>query len=177
MLVQRVYDFRIRLKEYFQKGVGNDFPMIDICPGCDSRVRLNRHGFYWRNAVLLKRDYRIPILRLICPCCCKTISILPDFLLPYFQRPVKLTIAFLKQYFACKRVLSYYQQLQFYRRRFLKNLVRIEAFFRDMGCREKIPAEEKQKAIKLLDMISAFPKAETFARRFNGHFQKAFMAK
>jgi len=122
------------------------------------------------------REYRIPILRLLCPVCRKTLSILPDLLLPYFQRPVKLTLVFLKQYFACKKVLSYYQQLQFYRRRFFRNLVRIEAFFRDMGYREKIPAGQNEKAIKLLDMISAFLKAETFARRFNGHFQKTFMA-
>jgi len=72
----------------------------------------------------------------------------------------------------------YYQLLQFYRQRFLKNLNRIciESFFRDFGYRGIIT--EKEKAIKLLEMIrNAFPKAKTFAKRFQESSQTNFMAK
>jgi hypothetical protein len=68
----------------------------------------------------------------------------------------------------------YYQLLQFYRRRFLGNPNRIGAFFRDKGYKGILP--EKGKAIKLLELISAFPKARTFAKRFQDHFQRNFMA-
>lgn len=51
----------------------------------------------------------------------------------------------------------------------------ILAFFRDHGYMGIV--QEKDKAIKLLKLISAFPKAETFAKRFQEHFQHNFMAK
>jgi hypothetical protein len=35
---------------------------------------------------------------------------------------------------------------------------------------------EKNKAIKLLEMIGAFPKAKTLAKRFYDHFNRNFMA-
>ena len=174
--MQIIYEAEITLVEYYRKGVDNEYPVIDTCQGCFSRVELLRHGFYWRYAVLLKRSYFIPILRLKCPCCEKTFSLLPDFLLPFYQTPVKLILECLRRYWAGQKPAAYYQKLQFYRRRFLKNLNLVEAFFREMGCRDKIPRNIKEKAIKLLEMVRAFPKAETFARRFHDHFQQSFMA-
>jgi hypothetical protein len=49
----------------------------------------------------------------------------------------------------------------------LGNLNRIGAFFRDKGYKGILP--EKGKAIKLLELIDAFPKAGTFAKRFQDH--------
>ena len=174
--MQIIYEAEITLVEYYRKGTENDYPIIEACPGCLSRMVLMRHGFYWRYAVLLKRSYSIPILRLKCPCCEKTFSLLPDFLLPFYQTPVKLILEYLKRYWDNQKSAVYYQKLQFYRRRFLNNLNSVEAFFRELGYRDKIPQTIKEKAIKLLEMVRAFPKAETFARRFHDHFQQSFMA-
>jgi len=174
--VQIIYEVEITLIEYYRKGTENCYPVIEVCPSCFSRQPLLRHGFYWRYALLLKRSYLLPILRLKCPCCEQTFSLLPDFLLPFYQTPVKLILEYLKRYWHDRRTAVYYQRLQFYRRRFLKNLNLMEAFFRELGHRDIIPRMLKGKAIKLLDMVNAFPKAETFARRYHDHFQQSFMA-
>ena len=172
--MQLIYAFNISPREYYIRGKKNDFPGIETCPCCSYPSTLPRHGFYWRNALFRKSWYRIPILRLKCPSCGKTISLLPDFLLPYFQYSFEYILGAVRQFFVQNKTTIYYQLLQFYRCRFLGNLNRIGAFFRDQGYRGLIP--EKDKAIKLLKLIGAFPKAKTFAKRFQDHFQHNFMA-
>lgn len=172
--MQIVHAFHIPPQEYYIKGKNNDFPSIDVCPCCLYPKVLPRHGFYWRDAIFHAAQFRIPILRLKCPSCKKTISLLPDFLLPHYQYSLEYIIETLKEFFFKRKTKVYYQLLQFYRQRFLQNLNRIEAFFRDQGYRGIIP--EKDKAIKLLKLIGAFPKAKTFAKRFQDHFQHNFMA-
>lgn len=172
--MQLVYAFNISPEEYCQRGKKNDFPRIDICPCCSYPTKLPRHGFYWRNALFGKSQFRIPILRLKCPSCGKTISLLPDFVLPYFQYSLEYILNAVEKYFVKSKTDIYYQLMQFYRHRFQRNLDRMLAFFRDQGYRGIVP--QKDKAIKLLKLIDAFPKAETFAKRFQDHFQHNFMA-
>jgi hypothetical protein len=53
------------------------------CPHCHGLCR--RHSVRWRAAwtqFLLRTDERIPVLRIYCPLCCATFTILPDFLTP-----------------------------------------------------------------------------------------------
>lgn len=172
--MQLIHDFNISPAEYHARGKKNDFPRLDVCPCCSYPSNLSRHGFYWRNAIFCKAQFRIPILRLKCSSCGKTISFLPDFLLPYFQYSLEYILEVAKQYILERKATTYYQLLQFYRRRYVRNMNRILAFFRDQGCKDII--EEKDKAIKLLKLIDAFPKAKTFATRFQDHFQHNFMA-
>ncbi len=172
--MQRIHAFNISPEEYYARGKKNDFPRIDVCPCCSYPSNLPRHGFYWRNALFRKSQFRIPILRLKCPSCGKTISLLPDFLLPHFQYSLEYILIAVREFLMKRKTTICYQLLQFYRRRFWGNLNRVEAFFRDQGYRGII--EEKDKAIKLLKLIGAFPKAKTFAKRFQDHFQHNFMA-
>ncbi|GAW92734.1 hypothetical protein CHY_2517 [Calderihabitans maritimus] len=67
----------------------------------------------------------------------------------------------LQEYFTGKKThIPFYRQLkEFYGRRFLKNLPAVISFFRDMGERLTLTGGKKEKAIKLLEMIKAFPKA------------------
>jgi hypothetical protein len=164
------------LAEYNQRSTENVFPVIERCPCCGYPKRLTRHGYYWRNAVFSLHQFRIPILRLKCSSCAKTVSILPDFLLPYFQYTLNFILKHLKEFFFQGKGAVCYQLLQFYRRRFYRNLNRIAVYFRDKGYRGAVPGDAKEKAIKLLELICAFPKAETFAQRFHNHFQRSFMA-
>ncbi len=172
--MQIPHAFQVSPKEYSKRGMNNDFPSVDVCPCCSYPTPLLKHGFYWRNALCLKHQYRIPILRLKCPSCKKTISLLPDFLLPNFQYSLEFILDTLRKFYLDCKATVYYQLLQFYRRRFWGNLNRIGAFFRDQGLLDILP--EKEKAIKLLKLIGAFPKARTFAKRFHDHFQRNFMA-
>lgn len=174
--MQIIHDFEISLYEYHKRGVENEFPDITTCPNCSYPAKLIKHGFYWRNALSFKKQFYIPILRLKCISCSKTFSILPDFLLPYFQYTLDVILQYLNDYFLKGKIGVYYQVLQFYRKRFLRNLQAIEIFFRDKHYRGIVPTQIKEKAIKVLDMISAFPKAKTFAKRFHNHFHQSFMA-
>jgi len=169
------HDFGITLEEYAARGKKNDFPGFDRCPGCRGALSLLRHGFYWRNAIGDKAEYRIPVCRLKCPSCKKTFSLLPSFLLPYFQYTVDVILDKIRASLVGRVVSGYHQLALFYRKRFFRQLTQVEMFFRDEGFRGVLPGDLKQRAIKLLEMISAFGKA-TFVRRSRGHFSSNFMA-
>lgn len=77
--------FSKNITKYIQLGKNNIFPVQYGCNNCGFGGRLHRHGFYYRNVVTKLRVSRIPILRVKCPSCNKTYSILPSFLIPYFQ--------------------------------------------------------------------------------------------
>lgn len=119
--------------------------------------------------------YRIPIRRLRCPRCRKTISILPDFLIPRYQHTLR-TIMFRLAEWSTGLVSGIRQLTQHYVKRFLSQPNSIEMFFRDKGNREAIPQQGNEKAIRLLGMISALGEA-TFLRRSRGHFHNNFMAR
>jgi hypothetical protein len=176
--MQLIHNFNLSLEDYAVRGKGNDFPVIASCPLCMAQEALKRHGFYWRNAKSSKSEkwLRLPICRFLCVSCRHTFSLLPSFLLPYYQYSLRFILDCLMHFFSQARRLIYYQLLQFYRRRWTKNMNSIQAFFRELGCREVIPPEFKQRAIKLLEMIAALPNAETFSQRFHDHFRRNFMA-
>jgi len=59
-------------------------------PGCNCRD-LHEHGCFWRTAVTKRRQFELPIYRWRCPVCGRTVSVLPDFLVPrgHFVTPVR----------------------------------------------------------------------------------------
>lgn len=60
----------------------NSSPNINIC--CEDCGRhLHKHGRYYRMVTTKCDVIRIPIYRQYCPDCGKTISLLPDFLIPW----------------------------------------------------------------------------------------------
>jgi len=101
--MQLIHAFNISPREYYIRGKKNDFPGIETCPLCSYPSTLSRHGFYWRNVLFRKTQYRIPILRLKCPSCGKTISLLPDFLLPHFQYSLEYILGAVRQFFYAKQ--------------------------------------------------------------------------
>ena len=56
---------------------------IDNCPNCETKGSLVRHGVYWRKPRDGKWVYRVAIRRWRCKHCRRTVSALPDFLLPF----------------------------------------------------------------------------------------------
>jgi hypothetical protein len=58
---------------------------VRSCAVCGYLGCLHRHGCYSRNLIILSGCYRIFIQRYKCPCCGKTCSVRPFFILPYFQ--------------------------------------------------------------------------------------------
>lgn len=100
-----LHDFRISLEEYANRGKMNNFPIFDKCPNCHciASGNLHRHGYYWRYAITDEAEFKIPICRLICLSCKKTFSILPDFLIPYFQHSLDLILQRMERFYRTKR--------------------------------------------------------------------------
>lgn len=83
----KVHNFKIDVKTYFERGKNNNFPNLYGCYDCGYTGLLWRHGFYERNVITFNNLFSIFIQRYRCPNpnCKKTVSLLPSFVLPYYQ--------------------------------------------------------------------------------------------
>lgn len=172
----RYHNFLVDLPRYAELGRANEFPELDCCPMCRAKNRLQRHGFYERTAIEGEEEvYRIPICRLICPDCRKTVSILPSFLLPYFQHTMDFIIRILLAFWMACSPLCTRQLRRFYEKRAYGKQTEMALFFLEEGNWEVPPDTSKEKAIKMLQMIQALGKA-TFVRRWWRHRISSFMA-
>ncbi len=66
------------------------------CPLCGGQESLTAHGFYERSVVDLTFDGVIRICRYLCLLCRRTVSLLPEFLLPYLRFSIPRVGRFLK---------------------------------------------------------------------------------
>lgn len=72
------------IPEYLKLGKTNLY-RPHHCEDCGYNGKLHYHGSYPRNVITLLGCHRIFIPRYICPGCNKTYSILPSFVIPYYQ--------------------------------------------------------------------------------------------
>ncbi|WP_077301640.1 DUF6431 domain-containing protein [Virgibacillus pantothenticus] len=95
-----LHDFKIDIFQYAANGKENEFPRLDRCPGCHcfASGNIHRHGYYWRYGI--EEDEHIPlaICRYLCLACGITISILPSFLVPYFQYTLYMIFKGIERY-------------------------------------------------------------------------------
>jgi len=173
-----IHDFKIDIEEYVSRGKDNDFPVISGCPCCSARRTLHRHGFYERNGLSKEKEYRLVICRLRCPSCDQTFSIIPDFLLPYYQHTLTSVISGITKSLASKHAKGTFsrQLLSFYRQRFLASLTWIHSFFADLGGILSIAEKEIDKAYLYLDKIKEFGPSRFLRKSFN-HLSGYFMCK
>ena len=103
----------------------------DRCPLCRARACFVAHGFYYRTLVHVEFDDSIPIRRYLCRLCRRTVSLLPDFILPYLRHSIVIISLFLVSRLLAARNLREaartafqpgmpYQRGQFWVRRFRK---------------------------------------------------------
>ena len=173
----KFHDFGIGLEEYEQRGKMNDFPSYDVCPGCKrpAHGNLHRNGYYWRYGITDEVTLRIPICRLKCLNCEVNISILPDFLIPYFQHTIHTVIKRLKQIHDQKKAKGSRQLLRFYLNRYYRGIKWIHSFFVQLGKVTGMSKDKNEEAIKYMKMILDFGESP-FLRRSWGHLSKYFMA-
>ncbi len=169
--MQITIDIRMSPEEYVQNFDEMKWPVLEVCPMCGAHASLKGHGFYQRNALLEKKvELVIKIKRVLCTICKKTASFLPSFLLPYYQHTVGFVVKSL-----IGKVKSTRQLLRHHWKRFLQNSNRVLAFFRDMGINIRLPEDEKERAMKLLENIESFV-PETFSMLYRKHTKQDFMA-
>jgi hypothetical protein len=143
------------------------------CPNCGVPHSFHRHGCYWRNVLTDKYEERIPITRFCCKVCSLTVSMLPSFVLPYFQYSLEYILATLNAIFLSAASLT--ALYRFYRHRFYLNVNRVAMFCRECGWLEAIPSDKKEKARKMVCMLTV-PTVETFSQKFHQHYKLNFMA-
>lgn len=132
------------ITKYIQLGKENLAPIQYGCRNCGFEGRLHRHGVYYRNVITKLRITRIPIQRVKCPSCNKTYSVLPSFLVPYFQYSLQtillcLFMGSLLDFSYGKILMSFHKvnplstltpsHLRFWRKRFKGSLLNLHLFF------------------------------------------------
>jgi transposase-like protein len=172
--MQIIHDFKITIKDYIQREKNNKFPQLSKCPHCGDH--LVKHGFYTRFVITQFNTYIIFIRRYRCKHCNHTVSILPSFLLPHFQRSLNSIFQSIKTYLLDKNYTLYKRQVHFYCQRFINNIPGLISFFRIFNDSYLTFAKSKnKKATKLIKMISD-RQVPTFSQRFFNHFNLNFMA-
>lgn len=65
------------------------------CPQCQARHPLTAHGFYTRTLMDVAFDGIIRVRRYLCQSCRRTVSLLPEFVLPYLRSNILVIALFL----------------------------------------------------------------------------------
>lgn len=172
-----IHNFRIGLSDYASKGKENDFPLFEACPNCQclSFGNLHRNGYYWRFAITEETVLKIPICRWRCLSCKTNISILPDFLIPYFQHTLPTMLRRILQILQNKKANGSRQLGMYHLKRYIKSLHWVHSFFGDRGKVTGFSGDIKKEATKYMTMILDFGESP-FLRRSWGHLSTYFMA-
>jgi hypothetical protein len=134
--VQILHPFMGSVQQYSEVVVDSDRFRPDHCPQCQANRPLTAHGFYSRTLVDGKFDGLIRVRRYLCHCCKRTVSLLPEFALPYLRFGITVISLFLLARLLGGRTLIAaaalamlpgmpYQRGQFWVRRFQKQAERL----------------------------------------------------
>jgi hypothetical protein len=93
--VQILHPFIGSVQRYVEELADLDRYRPDHCPQCEAHRPLTAHGFYSRTLVDAAFDGSIPVRRYLCQCCKRTVSLLPEFALPYLRFSITVIALFL----------------------------------------------------------------------------------
>ena len=93
--MQILHPFVGSVRQYFNEIADPDRYRPDHCPQCEAHQPLSAHGFYSRTLVDVALDGVIRVRRYLCRCCRRTISLLPEFALPYLRFSITVIALFL----------------------------------------------------------------------------------
>jgi transposase-like protein len=93
--VQILHPFSGSLQQYEEAIADPNRYRPDHCPQCEAGQPLVGHGFYSRTLVDAASDSVIRVRRYLCRSCRRTVSLLPEFALPYLRFSVSVIAAFL----------------------------------------------------------------------------------
>lgn len=93
--MQILHPFIGSVQQYFDEIADPDRYRPDHCPQCQAGYPLKAHGFYSRTLVDSGFDGSIPVRRYLCRFCRRTVSLLPEFVLPYLRFSIAVIAMFL----------------------------------------------------------------------------------
>lgn len=93
--MQILHPLRGSIQQYVQELSDPSRYRPDSCPQCPAGCPLIAHGFYSRTLVDVAFDGVIRVRRYLCRLCKRTVSLLPDFALPYLRFSLSVIHLFL----------------------------------------------------------------------------------
>ena len=126
--MQILHPFAGSLPQYTEHLADPDCYRPGHCPQGHAKQRLTAHGFYTRTLIDAAFEGVIRVRRYLCQVCRRTVSLLPDFILPYLRSSVIVVAMFLVARLLCGQTIESaaatapqampYQRGQFWIRRF-----------------------------------------------------------
>jgi transposase-like protein len=123
--MQILHPFTGSPQQYLEQLTDPDRHRPAHCPQCQVHHPLTAHGFYTRWLIDSTFDGEIRVRRYLCQSCRRTISLLPEFALPYLRSSITIIALFLIALLAHRKTLAAalppatpYQRGQFWLRRF-----------------------------------------------------------
>ena len=93
--MQILHPFAGSLQQYTECLADPDCYRPGHCPQCHAKQPLTAHGFYTRTLIDAAFDGVIRVRRYLCHACRRTVSLLPEFILPYLRSSVMVIALFL----------------------------------------------------------------------------------
>jgi hypothetical protein len=93
--VQILHPFAGSIQHYLEEITDVDRYRPDHCPQCAAKYPLTGHGFYRRTLADIAFDGIIRVRRYLCRCCRRTVSLLPEFALPWLRFSIAVIALFL----------------------------------------------------------------------------------
>jgi len=124
--MQILHPFAGSVQQYSEQLSDPDRYRPDHCPQCQAKHPLTAHGFYTRTIIDVAFDGIIRVRRYLCQSCQRTVSLLPEFVLPYLRSSILIIALFLLACLLHTQTLTAaaakaslpYQRGQFWIRRF-----------------------------------------------------------
>jgi len=126
--MQILHPFAGSVQQYTEQLADPDGYRPGHCPQCHTKHPLTAHGFYTRTLIDTAFDGNIRVRRYLCQACQRTVSLLPDCILPYLRSSLTVSALFLIARLFHGRTLQSaaasappsmpYQRGQFWARRF-----------------------------------------------------------
>jgi transposase-like protein len=123
--MQILHPFAGSVQQYNQQLSNPDAHRPTRCPQCADKRPLTAHGFYTRTLIDTAFDGVIRVRRYLCQACQRTVSLLPEFVLPYLRSSLTVISLFLVARLLLAQTLKAaapppvpYQRGQFWIRRF-----------------------------------------------------------
>ena len=93
--MQILHPFAGSIPQYAEEITDPDRHRPTHCPQCQAQHSLTAHGFYTRTLVDAGFDGSIRVRRYLCRSCKRTVSLLPEFALPYLRFSIPVLSLFL----------------------------------------------------------------------------------
>jgi len=160
--VQILHRFVGSIQQYSQEISDPNRHRPDHCPQCEANRPLIAHGFYDRTMVDIEFDGSVRIRRYLCGCCKRTVSLLPEFALPYLRFGITVISLFLIARLLGGHTLSAaaaaalsdmpYQRGQFWVRRFQRQAAALCVALAALAAPPPAPSFVR----RALDMLQSF---------------------